>query len=101
VLAADRRPDPPLARFGQRHPLLGGIVAAVVTTGIFVVLGSALALFQDARLTIVLSAVFGAITGLGMGTLWSYRRRTGTTHDSDGTGSCGISRPLKDNCTII
>jgi hypothetical protein len=83
-----RRPDPLLARFGQRHPILGGSVAALVFgTAMFVVFSvpvvwlaivgvfSRSALLALELVMAVLWAIGGMLFGLSVGRTWSRGER--------------------------
>jgi hypothetical protein len=82
------RPEPPLGRFGQKHPVLGGAVAAIVWGGAMCLVFSlpvvALAVagvFSTAIFVVVemimvlLWTVGGALFGLSVGRAWSRGER--------------------------
>jgi hypothetical protein len=72
-----QRRETALSRFGMRHPVLGGVVAAVVWGGAMFAVFSALTLFRVVELMAVLWAIGGASFGTAMGWYWSYQRRHG------------------------
>jgi len=75
--AAERRPDPPLARFGRRHPLTGGLLGAVVFTVAMMAVFDALTLFRHVDYIAVISGIGGGFVGLVAGWSFSYTKRTG------------------------
>jgi hypothetical protein len=68
---------PPLARFGQRHPLLGGVVAAAVWGGAMFLIFSVLTHFEFETLMAVLWSIGGIAFGAILGWTWSRARRAG------------------------
>jgi hypothetical protein len=69
--------DPPMARFGKRHPFVGGILAGASFGLVMMLFLDLLSGFQRASLMACVGAAGGAYLGVYMGWVWSYTRRTG------------------------
>ena len=74
---AKRRSSTPLSRFGDRHPVLGGVVAGIVWGGTMFLIFSVLTLFRFEQFMAMLWGVGGVFFGTAMAWSWSYKRKHG------------------------